>query len=353
MNKLAGFTCVYTPLPLLDAAGYSPYRLLPLGNAPEQAGQLLHDNMCPHVKGVLDRALDSATPDLDAIVFMNSCDSMRRLFDAWRRARPDDKVILVDLPPVPGESSAEYLATGFNRLKSILEEWSGNPVSVDKIRESIERRNRLAGYVRRLEKLYREGAVARASTLQEIVNSAVTEPLESTLGNLARCLDEMEKEADSGDSGSGRRGFPVFLFGNVLPDPEVFDLLEGCGLRIAGNDLCTGSRMFRSFDPAGNEDPVRVLAEGMLSPPWCARTFDPARPSALADAVISAAGECGAKGVIGHTVKFCDPYLDRLPTIKEALRKAGLPVLILEGDCTLRSLGQHRTRIEAFAEMLV
>ena len=31
---------------------------------------------------------------------------------------------------------------------------------------------------------------------------------------------------------------------------------------------------------------------------------------------------------------------------------SGLPVLLLEGDCTLRSIGQHRTRIEAFVEML-
>ena len=31
---------------------------------------------------------------------------------------------------------------------------------------------------------------------------------------------------------------------------------------------------------------------------------------------------------------------------------AGLPLLVLEGDCTSRSLGQQTTRIEAFVEML-
>jgi benzoyl-CoA reductase/2-hydroxyglutaryl-CoA dehydratase subunit BcrC/BadD/HgdB len=38
--------------------------------------------------------------------------------------------------------------------------------------------------------------------------------------------------------------------------------------------------------------------------------------------------------------------------VREALREAGLPLLVLEGDCSLRSLGQQRTRIEAFVEML-
>jgi benzoyl-CoA reductase/2-hydroxyglutaryl-CoA dehydratase subunit BcrC/BadD/HgdB len=38
--------------------------------------------------------------------------------------------------------------------------------------------------------------------------------------------------------------------------------------------------------------------------------------------------------------------------VREALTAAGLPFLMLEGDCTLRSMEQQRTRIEAFIEML-
>ena len=58
------------------------------------------------------------------------------------------------------------------------------------------------------------------------------------------------------------------------------------------------------------------------------------------------------RGTIGYTVKFCDPYLARLPAVREAFRDAGLPLLLLEGDCTMGSIGQQRTRIEAFVEML-
>jgi len=61
---------------------------------------------------------------------------------------------------------------------------------------------------------------------------------------------------------------------------------------------------------------------------------------------------CRAHGVIGYTLKFCDPYLARLPLVRAAMKAANLPVLLLEGDCTLRSIGQQRTRIEAFIEML-
>ena len=60
----------------------------------------------------------------------------------------------------------------------------------------------------------------------------------------------------------------------------------------------------------------------------------------------------GARGVIGHVAKFCDPYLARLPFVREVLSEKGLPFLFLESDLTLRSMGQQRTRIEAFLEML-
>jgi benzoyl-CoA reductase/2-hydroxyglutaryl-CoA dehydratase subunit BcrC/BadD/HgdB len=41
-----------------------------------------------------------------------------------------------------------------------------------------------------------------------------------------------------------------------------------------------------------------------------------------------------------------------MPGVREALKREGLPFLLLEGDCTLRSIGQHKTRIEAFIEMM-
>ena len=51
-------------------------------------------------------------------------------------------------------------------------------------------------------------------------------------------------------------------------------------------------------------------------------------------------------------MKFCDPYLARIPMIRKALQNEGIPMLVLEGDCTTRSIGQQKTRIEAFIEML-
>ena len=95
-----------------------------------------------------------------------------------------------------------------------------------------------------------------------------------------------------------------------------------------------------------------MLARAQLDRPPCARTLFPADPHHLADQIAANAEAVGARGVIAHIMKFCDPYLARMPAIAARLEQEGLPLLILEGDCTTRSIGQHATRIEAFVEML-
>jgi benzoyl-CoA reductase/2-hydroxyglutaryl-CoA dehydratase subunit BcrC/BadD/HgdB len=157
-------------------------------------------------------------------------------------------------------------------------------------------------------------------------------------------------EADSPVNGEGT--VPIFLFGNVLADPEAMELFELCGARIADEDLCTGSRVFTPIEMGGNGDIFVHMARSILRKPRCARTLAPETPGIIANDVVSRATACGAQGVIACTAKFCDPYIARISGVREALRNIGLPLLHIEGDCTLRSFGQQKTRIEAFVEML-
>jgi benzoyl-CoA reductase/2-hydroxyglutaryl-CoA dehydratase subunit BcrC/BadD/HgdB len=182
--------------------------------------------------------------------------------------------------------------------------------------------------------------------MQAVYNRAATEPFKET----QEFLEDLSLEPERALSDDGK--VPVFLFGNVLPDPEVFSLFDSFGIRVVAEDLCTGSRLFHPLEINGSGDLLLQIARSLLSRPACARTVEPARPGRMAEEILRQAAACKARGVIGHTVKFCDPYLARLPEVREVLRKAGLPLLVLEGDCTMRSLGQYRTRIEAFVEML-
>ena len=344
-----GYTCAYAPLPLIDAVGLVPYRILPLGDMPDQAGALLHDNICPHVKRVIDRALDEDLPKLTGLVVMSSCDAMRRLADAWRSARPDVPVAEVDLPTTRGDGAETYLASELRRLAETLGRWAGGHTPIDRIEEqtraSIERYNELEEILGALRHRATEGQLKGGwRSLQEICNLTVTRPTEAAQREAQYRLQAPAQRL--GDK------VPLFLFGNVLPDPEVFDLFDGCGGRIVGDDLCTGSRQLTKISISANEPVFEGLAREILERPACARTLVPDTPYHVARQAADAARACGARGLVLHVMKFCDPYLNRLPGIREYLESEGLPLLVLEGDCTTRSLGQQATRIEAFVEML-
>jgi len=340
------FTCSYAPLPLIDAAGMTPHRLLPLGEAPERAGELLHENMCPHVKRVLDRALAGDVPDdLAGLVVVNSCDTMRRLADAWAAVRPDDLLEVIELPDTASPESIAFYAGELRRLARVLATRGGRPVTDESLAVCIEARHRQA---ERLSALARRAAAGTLpggrAALQRAYNAAqtlVAEDADAVIGGLENSPDH-EPAA----------GVAVLVFGNVAADPDLFDLIESCGCRVAGDDLCTGARGLRPLDVAAEGDPWTRLAGALLGGARCARTIDPARPASLGEQVVERARACGARGVIAHVMKFCDPYLARLPAVRRTLEDAGLAMLVIEGDCTPRAAGQMRTRIEAFAEML-
>lgn len=277
---------------------------------------------------------------------MNSCDAMRRLYDAWLAVRPGQKAVLLDLPQTKDEPALAFFATELARLVETLAEWSGQAPDQSRLEIAIGQYNEIAN---RLEKM-RAGLMASppgiaAVDLQKLTNLAATSGFATTLEKLAN-----PEPASAGSWVAD--GVPVFLFGNVLPDPEVFSFLAECGVRVISDDLCTGSRMFRPIPVDQAEPPLLNLSRGLLGGVACARTFDMAKPGGLAADIVAKAKSCNARGVIGYTVKFCDPYLARLPHLRATLSQERIPFLLLEGDCTLRSVGQQRTRVEAFIEML-
>jgi benzoyl-CoA reductase/2-hydroxyglutaryl-CoA dehydratase subunit BcrC/BadD/HgdB len=337
-NKKIGFFCAYTPIQLIHAAGYTPYRILPISEAADASGSLIHDAICPQVKRILDRLLADDLPQLEGVVFVNSCDAMRRLADAWRQVGKH-KVILLDLPVKRDERSLEYLAGELRRFSKTLSEWSGNELNEQAIRQAVDEYNQIALALK-------DCHPSRRSQLQELYNLSVSATPKQTLAE----IDQAKSSLSQNDNSNQR--LPLYLFGNVLADPEAFDFFEEFGVNLVADDLCTGSRQLVAYQLSAGQDVYQGLSEQILARPRCARTFVPDDPLHLAEQTLRQVQESGAKGAIAHVVKFCDPYLTRMPVVREVFKQAGMPLLVLEGDCSLRSLGQLRTRIEAFVEML-
>jgi benzoyl-CoA reductase/2-hydroxyglutaryl-CoA dehydratase subunit BcrC/BadD/HgdB len=68
--------------------------------------------------------------------------------------------------------------------------------------------------------------------------------------------------------------------------------------------------------------------------------------------VIRLAKETKADGIVHYALQFCAPYQIEAYSVEKAAEEAGIPVLRIDTDYSMEDLGQLKTRVEAFLEML-
>jgi benzoyl-CoA reductase subunit C len=136
--------------------------------------------------------------------------------------------------------------------------------------------------------------------------------------------------------------------GAVLDEPRLWGLVDELGGRVAGDDLCTGSRTFHDqVGPAG--DPLAALVDYYLRRPPCPAKLQPGHDPGRT--LIEGVLQQQADGVLFVLEKFCEPHAFDYALILPALDEYGIPHLLLEMEQT-PSLESLRTRLEAFLEML-
>ncbi|MFQ5956903.1 MAG: acyl-CoA dehydratase activase, partial [Candidatus Brocadiales bacterium] len=117
-----GYLCTYTPIEIIRAAGFHPVRVRGLEGCEGGAEEHLCTNLCPYIKAVMEEKLSGALEGLEGMVFVNSCDGMRRLYDAWRAIDGDRKFnYILDLPKTNDDAAVEYFAVLIEGFKEKLE----------------------------------------------------------------------------------------------------------------------------------------------------------------------------------------------------------------------------------------
>lgn len=338
-EKNIAWFCAYTPLEILDAAGLHPARRFGNPHTLESADATLHPAICPYVRACLAGEEEAEAAGPHHAVFVNSCDGMRRLYDAWKARFPDSFVHLVDLPRQCGPLGERLLALEFRRLAARLEEAWGARITADGLREAARaREERRREYLRRADGSRGSERLRLAMAFQERPGAGAPPP-------------------DGGRGSAGGDGVPVLLTGNLLNPEGLVSSLDAAGARAAWIDLCNADRAFSApvwpEGPGGEggvpESVLASLARGYLDRHPCARMSDGGRRYSL---LLERAREVGARGVIYASLKFCDAYLYDFPRLRERLSEAGVPVLRLESDYADGHAGQVLTRVEAFLEMI-
>lgn len=343
-NKpIMGWLCCYTPLEIILAGGINSYRIIPEPTS-DMADSFLHSNFCPYVRSVLGRAIRGDLDFLEGVVLVNTCDGLRRLYDAWRLYAKTPHVYLIDLPRVATGSAPHQFKKTLTRFKGQLEEGFGVSISEGAIEEAISVSNRGRRLLRRLYNLRIDHRLSISSSqVMDLVRGDMVLPKEQYLGLLETLVQEIE------DAAVPKTGLlRVMITGSLLDEPGIVDLVEEAGGEVVCDDLCTGSRYFWDCIEE-DHDPLFSLSRHHLYRIPCARMMDSNR---RLDHVMDLAADFKVHGVICYTLKFCDTFLYDVPLLKKRLDAWRIPSLFLDSDYTPGTMGRLKTRIEAFLELL-
>jgi len=335
------YTCSCVPEEIVLAAGFRPRRFLPEGRP---ADAWVHPKTCGYVKNVLAAALDSEDLDAVGIIIANSCDAMRRLYDLWTGYVPRVPAFFLDVPKKSDDASIAFFASEFARLSEWLhEELRGTRVSEANLGEAARTCNEirsLMGEVFGLQAVVPSGIPG--ARVFDLCLAGATLPKAEFAADIRRLLDGAK-----GEHGKARPP-RIVVAGGLNCERHVVAEIERAGANVVALDTCIG---LRHYEECVGEAPdqIAALARRYLGRRTCAR-MDGLEQRIRC--MTKLADDTRADGVIYCSLKFCDPCLYDVPPISRTFREQGTPFLWLEDDYASSSLGQMRTRIEAFLELI-
>ncbi|MHC4181859.1 MAG: 2-hydroxyacyl-CoA dehydratase [Planctomycetota bacterium] len=349
-NKMPkiGYFCTYTPVEIIRAAGYHPVRIKGSNEENGAGGEsLLCNNICSYIKTLTDEKLAGNLDHLEGIVFANSCDGMRRLYDAWIRIDKGEKFnYFLDIPKNSDDASVQYFADEIQTFKEGLENHFKLKIQNEDINRSITLYNGMRDNVTVFLQKQWNGYVGYSGyeiyTLLKKGINAVPEKFQDYVSSLTSLMKKI------GDVPEKDTTPKLFIWGSILENEEIIKMIEDAGARVVSEDLCTGSRYFDKKVEITN-NPYKSISERYLKRSPCSRMVD---VFGRIKGIVSLIERRAISGAIYHSLKFCDHTLYDYPLVKEEFERKSIPLLHINCDNSSKSDGQIKTRIEAFIEQL-
>lgn len=338
-----GFFCPFVPEELIHAAGALPFRIMGSAIKMSRVHGHLPTNCCHLAKSSLESLLQGELAFLKAIVFSHTCDVMQGFAEIWNfQERLPLPFNLVMPSRQDSELSRPFFRAELERFKNFLESSVGK-ITPGNLQSSIQlfngiREKLMEIYVRRptlqmsgveFARIIRAGYLMDRYRYSELLTDLVNAVTEKTSGS--------------------QEVVPIFVAGNMTHSESYFSLIEESGAMVVRDDLCSGARFLRLMVPEDG-DPIEGLTNRYFTSFLCPTKHKGV--SAHLETLLQEVGKSGAKGVIFLLYKYCETHFFDYPDLKAALESKGIPTLLLEVEDPSSSIGQLKTRVQAFIEML-
>jgi len=168
-------------------------------------------------------------------------------------------------------------------------------------------------------------------------------------------MREVISEVKERKDGPQKKAARLLVWGSIIDDTALLDMIEGLDANVVMDDTCVGSRPYFS-DVELTDDPLEGLARHYLVDVKCPRTFRArdymeVRKDYMKDLearfgyLRDYARDWKADGVIAQSVRYCDTHGYEVPGVRDYLQSVDLPSIYIEHDYTEGALAPLRTRV--------
>lgn len=287
----------------------------------------------------------------DLITGETTCDGKKK---AWEILAESTPIHVMDLPQMKREKDKAHWVDELKTFTSVVEELTGTKVEKEKLDESIKLINRKRQALKRLYDL-RKNKVLPISGKDAMLVSQIAfyDDPNRFIEKTNELCDELDIRVKEGISIASENTARILVTGTpmAIPNWKMHHIVETSGGVVVCEETCTGTRYFENFVNENNntlEDQYQSLADRYLGINCACFTPNNGR----IEDIIRLYEEYNADGVVYYSLPFCTTYATEYKKVKDALDAKNIPVIMIETDYSLQDVGQIKTRLEAFFEMI-
>ncbi len=355
-KKVIGYMCCFPPVEMFTALDMVPFRIMGSVQEPvTQANAYLETIMCPYVRSCFDLARKGNYDFLDGLVIPHTCDTVVKIYDIWCYYQKHPFNHFINVPHMLHEGSFKFMKVELQELRKALENFSGIQLTDDRLRRAINLHNEQRALLRQLYDLRKsEPPLISGAEVVKVIVSTMVIPVQEANELLHQVITEVKNRHDGKPAMKPAR---ILIYGSELDDMAFIKLVEDCGANVVMDDLCTGTRAFWHDVPL-TTDPLDGIVDRYLDKVLCPRTYRESPGEHQADMesrfgyLKQYSEDFKANSAILYIIRYCDTQELDVPDVRDYLQGKGYPVLHIEDDYSLATIGQLRTRIQAFLEMM-
>jgi benzoyl-CoA reductase/2-hydroxyglutaryl-CoA dehydratase subunit BcrC/BadD/HgdB len=361
-KKVIGYLCMFAPIELILAADAIPVRVSSgWYDASKLGDRIVPVEVCPIIRSTIGAEMIGLSPYLelsDALISVPTCDGMTKLGEILSDYKP---VWTMPIPRV--KDSAQ--ATRFWReelliVKGQIEALTGNKITGKKLKSAIELTQKATKAFLRLQEIRKGPPVIMGRDAMLVNQTYMWDDIKRWTEKTEALCDGLEKMARQKIWACPPDTPRVMVTGTqmIWPDnwktPTLIEEATPQGVLVA-DELCSSERLL--CDPVGvdewtMDDMFNAIAERYLMASTCPCFTSEDGNEDRINWLLNKVKEWNVNGVIYYVIRGCMLYAMEYTRVKRVLDRINIPVYYLDTEYTREDVGQMKTRIEAFLEML-